>query len=257
MMDDLTPMAAQAAPIAASMPAPSDPMLSMLNHVVTTGGDIEKMRELLALKREYDADEARKAFHAAFAACQAQIPAVVKNKRNEHTRSMYADLAAIEQAAMPIIARHGLSVRFYPVLSTLDGHYGVDCVVSHEKGHSETYHADVPMDGAGQKGGTNKTATHAFGSTMTYGRRYLMCMIFNIATGDDDGNSSTKADTGNANITEDQFRQLQDLIDKAGADEGVVLASEKISALHFLPQRRFDGLSHKLNQSIKAKAGQQ
>ena len=52
MMNDLTPMDAQAAPIAASMPAPSDPMLSMLNHVVTTGGDIEKMRELLALKRE-------------------------------------------------------------------------------------------------------------------------------------------------------------------------------------------------------------
>ena len=251
-MNDLTPMEGQTVAVS----APADPMLSMLNHVVSTGGDIGQMRELIALKREVDADEARKAFHASFAACQAQIPAVVKNKRNEHTKSMYADLAAIEQAAMPIIARHGLSVRFYPVLSTLDGHYGVDCVVSHEKGHSETYHADVPMDGAGQKGGTNKTATHAFGSTMTYGRRYLMCMIFNIATGDDDGNGATKPDPGNENITEAQFHELRTLIERAGIDEGVVLTFAKVSALHFLPQRDLKRVRNKLNATIEARSAQ-
>ena len=32
------------------------------------------------------------------------------------------------------------------------------------------------------------TRTHATATAVTYGRRYLLCMIFNISTEDDDGN---------------------------------------------------------------------
>lgn len=231
--------------------APVDPMLAMINHVVTGGGDVEKLRELLALKREHDADVARRAFHEAFAAAQAEIPTVVRNRENKHTRSTYADLAAIEQAVMPVVARRGLSVRFYPVKSDVQGHYGVDCVVSHQMGHSETYHADVPADGAGMQGSANKTATHAFGSTMTYGRRYLLCMIFNIATGDDDDGNG--AGNPQPNITEAQFIELQGLIEKAGIDEKVVLDAEKIAALHFLPANRYGVVKAKLEKTIQGR----
>lgn len=234
---------------AASLPVVADPMLSMIQHVVASGGDVEKLRELLALKREFDADLARKAFHEAFAAAQGEIPTVVKNRENKHTKSNYADLAAIEQAVMPVIARRGLSVRFYPVKSEIAGHYGVDCVVSHQMGHSESYHADVPADGAGMQGAANKTATHAFGSTMTYGRRYLLCMIFNIATSDDDDGNA--AGSGDQNISEPQYLELQDLIEKAGIAEAVVLTAEKIAALHFLPARRFDSVKAKLAATAK------
>ncbi len=234
---------------------PADPMLAMIQHVVENGGDVEKLRELLTLKREFDADMARKAFHEAFAACQAEIPAVLKNKSNQQTNSRYADLAAIEAVAAPIIARHGLAVRFFPVKSEVSEHYGVDCIVSHRQGHSEQYHADVPADGTGLKGNANKTATHAFGSTMSYGRRYLLCMIFNIATtDDDDGNNASR---GDENISEEQYVELQGLIDKAGIAENVVLTAEKIAALHFLPKRRFATVKTKLEVTIKNRAGAQ
>jgi hypothetical protein len=229
--------------------APADPMLAMIQHVVENGGDVEKLRELLTLKREFDADMARKAFHEAFAACQAEIPAVLRNKDNKQTQSRYADLAAIEAVAAPVIARHGLAVRFFPVKSDMAEHYGVDCIVSHRQGHSESYHADVPADGAGLKGNANKTATHAFGSTMSYGRRYLLCMIFNIATtDDDDGNAAAK---GSANISEGQYVELQGLIDQAGIAENVVLTAEKVAALHFLPERRYASVRAKLETTIK------
>lgn len=229
--------------------AHADPMLAMIQHVVENGGDVEKLRELLTLKREFDADMARKAFHEAFAACQAEIPAVLRNKDNKQTQSRYADLAAIEAVAAPVIARHGLAVRFFPVKSDMAEHYGVDCIVSHRQGHSESYHADVPADGAGLKGNANKTATHAFGSTMSYGRRYLLCMIFNIATtDDDDGNAAAK---GSANISEAQYVELQGLIDTAGIAESVVLTAEKVAALHFLPERRYASVRAKLETTIK------
>jgi hypothetical protein len=233
---------------------PADPMLAMIQTVVTGGGDVEKLRELLALKREHDADVARRAFHEAFAAAQGEIPTVVRNRKNNQTNSHYADLAAIEQAVMPVVARRGLSVRFYPVKSDMSDHYGVDCVVSHQMGHSETYHADVPADGAGLKGNANKTATHAFGSTMTYGRRYLLCMIFNIATGDDDDGNG--AGNPQPNITEAQYIELQNLIEKSSLAEKVVLEAERIAALHFLPVNRFATVKAKLEKTI-ANRGQQ
>lgn len=227
---------------------PMDPMMAMIQSVVANGGDVEKLRELLALKREFDADAARKAFHEAFALAQAEIPTIIKNRKNEHTKSRYADLAAIEEAVMPIIARRGLSIRFFPVKSDMPGHYGVDCTVSHQMGHSETFHADVPADGVGIKGNDNKTATHAFGSTMTYGRRYLFCMIFSIATGDDDdGNKGGKPQS--ENITQEQYIELQDLIEKSGLAEDVVLVAEKVAALHYLPANRFASVKAKLEKS--------
>lgn len=44
----------------------------------------------------------------------------------------------------------------------------------------------MPADGKGAKGGDVMTKTHAAGSAMSYGQRYLLKMIFNLAVGDDD-----------------------------------------------------------------------
>jgi hypothetical protein len=57
--------------------------------------------------------------------------------------------------------------------------------------HERSYHIDMPADGKGAKGNDVMTKTHAVGSAVTYGRRYLLLMIFNVAIGenDDDGNA--------------------------------------------------------------------
>ena len=261
-MNDLSPMEHQGGIVAAQ----DAPMVAMIERIAMDPSiPLDRLEKMLDMKermedraREDQDRQAKKAYFAAMASCQAEIPVVAKSRKNTHTNSTYADLAAIEEQAMPVIHRHGFSVSFQPDGYNQKGELRILWEIAHAEGYSRNGVGEIPVDAAGSQGKVNKTGTQAFGSTATYGRRYLMCMIFNIATGDDDdGNSSTKADTGNANITEDQFRKLQELIEKAGVDEGVVLASEKISALHFLPQSRFDGLSHKLNLSIKAKAGQQ
>jgi hypothetical protein len=50
----------------------------------------------------------------------------------------------------------------------------------------------MPADGKGAKGGDVMTRTHATGSALSYGMRYLLKMIFNVAVGedDDDGNDA-------------------------------------------------------------------
>ena len=60
------------------------------------------------------------------------------------------------------------------------------CYVSHSAGHTRTYQCDMPSDGKGAKGNDVMTKTHAAGSAASYGMRYLLKMIFNIAIGEDD-----------------------------------------------------------------------
>jgi hypothetical protein len=55
-------------------------------------------------------------------------------------------------------------------------------------------HADIFADTKGPRGTPNKTATQGFGSTMSYGRRYLKALMFDlvIAGEDDDGTHKRK-----------------------------------------------------------------
>jgi len=226
---------------------PADPMVSMIERVATDpNASIEKLERMLDMKERMESAEAQRAFNNAFAQCQREIPTVLKNRRNTQTNSNYADLAAVEAAVMPTVNAHGFSMRFSPTKSEIQGHYGVDCVVSHAGGHSETHHADVPADGVGIKGNSNKTATHAFGSTMSYGRRYLLCMIWNIATADNDGNNGQNRKV----ITADQFVELQGLIESSGADEDKFLLAYGASSLEEFP---LDKLTH-AKQQLEKKA---
>lgn len=228
---------------------PADPMVSMIERVAMDQNvPIERLERMLEMKESMEAKAAEREFNDAFARCQREIPTVLKNKRNQQTNSNYADLAAVEAAVMPTVNAHGFSMRFFPTASPLEGHYGVDCVVSHAGGHSETHHADVPSDGTGLKGNQNKTATHAFGSTMSYGRRYLLCMIWNIATADNDGNGSAQRKV----ITADQFIELQALIRASGADESKFLLAYGAQSLEEFP---LDKLTH-AKQQLEKKAAQ-
>lgn len=158
--------------------------------------DVDKLERLMGLYERMRENTAKQEFAAALNAAQKEIPLVDHNSKNDHTKSTYADLEAVSKAADPIIQKHGFSLSFGTGKSELQGHYRVTCDVTHDGGHTQHYYADVPADTAGAQGKANKNATQGFGSTMTYGRRYLKCMIFDIKTGevDDDGMLATRAE---------------------------------------------------------------
>ncbi|MCK1282098.1 ERF family protein, partial [Bradyrhizobium sp. 61] len=82
------------------------------------------------------------------------------------------------------------------------------------------------------------------GAAMTYGQRYLLKMIFNIAIGDDrDGNTVT----GGASITEEQIGTLTELIESVGADKAKFLRFFKVEQLAELPSKRFQEAVTMLN----------
>lgn len=152
--------------------------------------EIDKMERLFALHEKAVARQAESEFNDAMRLAQGKLRTVARGKFNEQTQSKYADLAAVNNIVMPVVSEYGLSITFGTDESPITGHIRITAEVS-KGGFSKRYFADVPNDGVGIKGNANKTATHAFGSTVTYGRRYLLLLIFNISTADDDGNASS------------------------------------------------------------------
>lgn len=197
--------------------------------------DVEKAERMLAMQERIMDRQARMAFNDAMSAAQAEIEPVARDAYNSHTKSRYARLETISRAVTPIITKNGFAMSFGTADSPHEGHYRVTCEVTHCDGHSKQYHVDMPSETAGFKGGANKTATHAFGSAMSYGRRYLTLLIFNIATEDDDGQAAGRGKT----ITDEQCNELLALADEVGADKARFCKFFKIKAFPELPAEQF------------------
>lgn len=199
--------------------------------------DIDKMRQLLAMRKEMLAEEAERAFNVAMKCAQAEMRPIGADATNPQTRSKYATYAKLDHVLRPIYTKHGFSLSFDEADSPKPEHIRVVCYVAHEGGHTRTYRKDMPADGKGAKGGDVMTKTHAAGAAASYGARYLLKGIFNIAVGEEDrdGNDPAPAQT----ITEDQEMQLREMAESVGAEMPKFLSFLKVQSLSDLPAARF------------------
>lgn len=177
--------------------------------------DVDKLERLLQMYERISAGQAAEAYHRAMADAQAEMRPIAADANNPQTRSKYASFYALDQALRPIYTKHGFALSY----DTGDGapaeHVRVLCRVSRGS-HTETFRIDMPADGKGAKGGDVMTKTHATGAATTYGQRYLLRMIFNIAIFDDDGNG---ASAQGKTVTTEQIAELNDLAERAEVDK--------------------------------------
>lgn len=208
--------------------------------------DIDKMERLFQMHERIDRQRRETAYNSAMAAAQAELIPVARKLDNTQTRSKYADLAALAEAAMPIIYRHGFGISHSEFKSDRPGHLGVRAEVTHAAGFSKSYDFHVPMDGTGLKGNANMTATHAYGSTFSYGRRYSTCGVFNIATKDDDGNAA-----GNKpGVESATLEQVKALIAESGSYTAWFLEHYSVETLEDLNGKQRDEIKSKLTAKI-------
>ena len=197
--------------------------------------DVSKMERLFEMRERMIDRQAHLEFNAALKAAKGDLPGILRNKYNDQTKSKYANLESVSDAMDPVITQHGFSMSFGTADSPKADHYRVTCTLAHEGGHEKEYFADIPIDSAGIKGTANKTLTHAFGSTMSYGRRYLKMMIFDVKTTDDDGNAAGNPESVFA--SDDQLSEIRKLMKDTATDEA--------KFLKFLKEETLDQLSAK------------
>jgi hypothetical protein len=210
--------------------------------------DIDKLERLMSMHERMIARQAEQAFNAAMAAAQSEMRPVVADATNPQTRSRYASYAALDHALRPIYTRHGFALSFNTADTDKADTVVVVCRISHRDGHSETHHVPMPADGKGAKGGDVMTKTHATGSAMSYGMRYLLKLVFNIAVTehDDDGNAA-----GSATLTEAQIADLEAKIEETGADRQAFLKYAKVSDPAYIRQSAYTPLIRKLEEAGK------
>ncbi len=170
-------------------------LLSLTNQISSGSLQPEQLGMILDAQERVLDREAKQQFSIAMAACQSQMPAILKTAENTQTHSKYETLDALNKAVSPVYTSNGFSVSFGTdtAHSIDDPMLRVTAEVSHVGGWVKNYHYDLPYDDLGIKGNVNKTKIHASGSTLSYGRRYLLKLIFNLTTVDeldDDGNES-------------------------------------------------------------------
>ena len=183
--------------------------------ILRTDATPEERKELYAFYRQIRADEAKDAFNLAMKSAQDEMGPVARKTENKHLGSKYATLEAIDLECRPIYAKHGFSLTFNSKFNDDKGELTVSCKCLHTAGHVEEYELSGGLDGAGAQGKSNKTPIQAVGSTITYLKRYLTCMIFNIQliNEDLDGNAQKPKP---AMISQEQADTLNTMLNDAG-----------------------------------------
>ncbi len=111
---------------------------------------------------------------------QAEVSGAKKGSSNPFFKSKYADLASIIEASKAALAKNGLAVTQWFAESN-ENTCRVCTTLMHESGQFLTSHLDIPLV---------KKDPQAMGSAITYGRRYSLAAILNMAQIDDDAESS-------------------------------------------------------------------
>lgn len=200
--------------------------------------DIDKLQRLMEMRKTIETESAEKAFNIAMKAAQAEMGRISADAENKQTRSRYATYAKLDSVLRPIYTKHGFSLSFDEDESPKPEHIRCLCYVSHEAGFTRTYRKDMPADGKGAKGGDVMTKTHATGAASSYGSRYLLKGIFNVAIGEDDRDGN-EPDHG-FYITQEQVNQLVELADEVGADKIAFCKYLKVDSLSKIKDRDFD-----------------
>lgn len=182
--------------------------------------DIDRMQRLMTIHAEATARRAKVAFLADFSALQSELPAVAKGGKG-HNDKRYARFEDVIGTIRPFLVKHGFSLSFRTQHE--DKVIRIIGVLGHRAGHEERTDLPLPADTSG-----SKNAVQAWGSTISYGKRYVALTLLGIATTDDDDGQRAG---GLTTLSEAQVETLFALIAESGANMAQFLIAAKVPPL--------------------------
>lgn len=214
-----------------------NPLIAMIERVARDPSiDLDRLERLIEMRNRESALDAEGAFNESMGQIQLEITPIARDSYNPQTRSKYASYFAVDKAIRPIYGKHGFSVSFDEDVSPLPDHIRVLALVSKGR-HTRKSHYDLPIVTTGMKGNVMMTPTHAKAAAVSYAKRYLVGMIFNLSTGeDDDGNGASMGEL----IGDQQLSQLEEMATEVGANMAAFCKLLKVESLEKLPARQFD-----------------
>lgn len=212
--------------------------LAMAMQAMKAGMSVADMRDMLNLQKEWEANEARKAFVDSMAAFKKNPPEILKDKHVAFTTSKgtteydHATIGNVCDQIIKAAAEYGFSHRWIPSKGE-GGELVITCEVTHRLGHIQLTPLEGPRDDSG-----GKNALQGGQSTRTYLQRHSLLMAFGFATKDqpdDDGRS--------AGSQYDAAGTLQEWTDKANAAINLLALNDtrKMAGQEFAAAKDVDG----------------
>lgn len=198
----IEPQAATSVPLALRPTPTADYLLQI---AVERGADLSYVEKLMDLKERHEANEARKAFSAAFGEFKAAGVKILRTKLIKDgplKGKKHAELATILDAVTPELSAHGLSLAWKLTKDDKDW-IEVTAILRHAAGHAETVSMGSPPDT-----GPGRNAIQARGSIKTYLERYTGTAILGLSAGDADDDGGDSSDplevwAGRASLAQD------------------------------------------------------
>lgn len=165
---------------------PNATPMQMLAIMTQRGVSIADLTSLVALAKDWEANQARKAYVEAMAAFKAEPIEILKTKDVNipgGAKFKHAQLADVVDGVVSALSKHGLSHNW--IVETGDT-IKVTCVVTHKLGHSEKCEMSAPPDT-----GPGRNKIQAVGSTTTYLQRYSLMSLLGLAAKDMDNDGSS------------------------------------------------------------------
>ena len=165
---------------------PVSTLLQIIDRVASDpAADVEKLERMFSLYERDQARVAEQAYASAMNLAQGHMPSIHKGQRGDQGKYTFANISEVVKAAKPIWLEYGFSLQFGQEECSRDGYLRIGCHIKQRDGHREHQWVEVPDENKSQSGKTIMSKHQEIGSGFTYGRRYLTCLIFNIATDDD------------------------------------------------------------------------
>jgi hypothetical protein len=192
--------------------SPND-MLALIKQAATDPNiDVAKMHGLLDVQERMMAKQAEIEFNIALSDLQAKLPRIRKDGAISHNGkviSTYAKYETIDDTIRPLLTEFNFSLRFN-TRTTTDGKIIITGTLAHRGGHSITDEIPLSIDASGAKNNVQ-----GVGSTISYGKRYLVGMLLNLVFEgeDDDGQKA-----GYVPITVEQAETIKQALYDTNAD---------------------------------------
>ena len=192
---------------------PENTSLTLIREAMSSGADPATLRELLNVKRDWEADEAKKAYFAAISEFQKRAPII--EKADDNNGKKYARMDRIWRTIRPLFTELGLSCT-WQVCTVGDGMCHVEGQLAHISGHSIPLIMDVALPELIR----GQNVAQQVGSARTYATRYAFCAAVGLQTGEDDDAAALTQKITKAQADE-IVAMLRDLPDWEGVRDNV------------------------------------
>lgn len=208
------------------------PLMAVIQKVASDPNfDVEKLRELRAIQKEFQDEQNRKAYIDALARAQETMPIVAKNAHvffegrggKADTDYWHVDYGELVKTIKPHLTREGLS--YDHDVKQEDGRVYVTCTLSHVAGHEKTVTLSAPPDDTGGKNPIQQVK-----STVRYLMRATLELVSGAAPEGDDDDGRGYDGSAVELIDDEQREAIEAEIAELGIERGTFLGylSEKV-----------------------------